>query len=639
MMLYLALMISNQLLAQKDSSAEHVLDEIIVTANKQEQKQSTTGKVITIIDKNQLAKSGGKNLPQVLNEIVGVTINGANNNIGTNQTVYMRGAASGRTLILLDGIAVNDPSTINSEFDLNFISLSDVERIEVCKGAQSTIYGSDAIGGVINIITLQKDVHKTFNVKAGITAGSFNTYKNNVQIFGKVKRLNYSIRNSYIRSSGFSTAFDSSFSNTFDKDGYKGNSTRANAMFAVNNKLTVKVFGMQTKYTSSIDDGMFKDDKQQFIKNRILQLGGGFQYKHHKITITGNYQFAETKRNYKRDSTDQLVFNYFLRNKYFAQTQFFELYANIYITPTVSLLQGIEYRQINMRNNYLSVSEYGPYTNQFNDTTTFHTSIYSSLLLNSKKRFATDLGVRYNYQGKLGKYFTFSINPSYKINEQTRVFASVASGFKAPSLYQLFDGYSGNSNLQPEKSTTAELGASNKTTKVSNRLVVFYRSLKDGIDYDYVNSKYFNFFQQKVLGMEIENSVKINDRFELNTNLCLLSIKDSTQSRVSFIDTTFNYGLKRPNLTANASVNYRQNKFFSSISFKYAGSRFDVGGYGIADIKLPGYLLVNAYAEYMFNIKTKLFVDVQNLTNQRFFDLRGFNSLPLAANAGINISL
>ena len=77
----------------------------------------------------------------------------------------MRGASSGRTLILLDGIPVSDPSMINNEFDLNLFSINDIERIEICKGAQSTLYGSDAIAGVINIITVKKDVNKPFNVK------------------------------------------------------------------------------------------------------------------------------------------------------------------------------------------------------------------------------------------------------------------------------------------------------------------------------------------------------------------------------------------------------------------------------------------------------------------------------------------
>ncbi|MDQ6814852.1 MAG: TonB-dependent receptor plug domain-containing protein, partial [Bacteroidota bacterium] len=126
--------------AQSDTLSGNRLDEVVVTANKFPQKQSTTGKVISVITKEQIEKSSGRTVGQLLNEQAGITINGALNNLGTNQTVYMRGAASGRTLILVDGIPVNDPTLITNDFDLNLFSLNDVERIEIARGAQSTLY-------------------------------------------------------------------------------------------------------------------------------------------------------------------------------------------------------------------------------------------------------------------------------------------------------------------------------------------------------------------------------------------------------------------------------------------------------------------------------------------------------------------
>src|SRR5258705_9173746 len=139
-------------IAQTDTSSK-AMEPVIITANKLPQKQRTTGKVITLISKEEIEKSAGKSLAQLLNEQAGITINGALNNQGTNQSLFMRGASSGRTLILLDGIPIYDPSVINNEFDLNLISLANVECIEICRGAQSTIYGSDAVAGIVNIIT------------------------------------------------------------------------------------------------------------------------------------------------------------------------------------------------------------------------------------------------------------------------------------------------------------------------------------------------------------------------------------------------------------------------------------------------------------------------------------------------------
>lgn len=116
-----------------DSTKTAVLDEVTVTANKIQQKQSQTGKVVTIINKAQIEKSQGKTLGQLLNEQAGLTINGALNNLGTNQGVYMRGANIGRTLVLVDGVPAYDPSFINGETDLNFFSIANIERIEIAR--------------------------------------------------------------------------------------------------------------------------------------------------------------------------------------------------------------------------------------------------------------------------------------------------------------------------------------------------------------------------------------------------------------------------------------------------------------------------------------------------------------------------
>lgn len=636
-MFLLSLFTSIQLMSQKDSLQSHALDEVIVTANKQEQKQSTTGKVITVISKEQLEKSNGKTLTQILNEATGITINGAYNNIGTNQSVFMRGAATGRTLILLDGIPVNDPSQITNEFDLNLFSINEVERIEICKGAQSTIYGSDAIAGVINIITVKQQIQKSFNGKTSFSAGKFNTYKGNLQFYGKIKKLTYTVRSAFLHTDGFSSAHDSTGIKQFDKDSYKGYWNSAAIQYKISEQLNIKAFGMYSAYKAGIDDGIFKDDRYFFIHNNLLNTGGGFQYKTHGISITGNYQFSEMNRNYERDSLDKLVSSYFLRNNYFGKTQFAELYANIPINKNIGLLQGFEYRYSNMNNHYFSVSKYGPYEAGFADTNTNQLSAYSSVLINTKKGFATDLGMRINRHSKYGTNTTFTFNPSYRASDHVRIFGSVASGFKAPSLYQLFDQFSGRPELKPEKSITVEMGYANKCKIFSDRLVVFYRDIKHGIDYDFVRGQYFNFTKQTAIGIEYEANVRVNDRLSVTGNFNWISIYDSTQSRINFKDTGYAYGLRRPGINTNLSVQYQQNHLYFSVSGKYVSSRYDIGGYKKADVNLQGYFILNANGSYQLNKQLRFFIDAQNITGKTFFDLRGFNSIPSIFNAGCTI--
>ena len=135
-----AVFFSSQSFAQQDSTT---MDEVVVTATKTALKQSQTGKVVTVINQAMLQSNAGKTLTEILNYQAGIFVNGASSNLGSNQDYYLRGASTGNTLILLDGIPVADPSYISSYFDLNNISPSQVERIEILKGAQSTLWGSE----------------------------------------------------------------------------------------------------------------------------------------------------------------------------------------------------------------------------------------------------------------------------------------------------------------------------------------------------------------------------------------------------------------------------------------------------------------------------------------------------------------
>ena len=185
-----AVLISSQLYAQQDSTKN--LDEVVITATKFPIKQSLTGKVVTVIDQQQLQRNTGKSLTEVLNTQAGIIVNGSSNVLGTNQDVYVCGAAAGKTLVLLDGVPVYDASGISGAYDLNLISVDQVERVEILKGSQSTLYGSDAIAAVINIIS-KKGGAKKINATANLAAGSYNTFKAAVGLNGTVKNTSYNI--------------------------------------------------------------------------------------------------------------------------------------------------------------------------------------------------------------------------------------------------------------------------------------------------------------------------------------------------------------------------------------------------------------------------------------------------------------
>ncbi|HAN37811.1 MAG TPA: hypothetical protein DCQ29_02830 [Chitinophagaceae bacterium] len=638
MLTTVAVMVATHLLAQQKDTATQILEPLIVTANRYEQKQSTTGKVITVIDKATLEKNAGKNLGQLLTEQAGIVVAGAYNAPGSVQTIFTRGANAGRTLILIDGIPVTDPSNITNDFDINLFSLNDIEQIEVCRGAQSTLYGSDAIAGVINIITTKNNVRKPVNVKTTLSYGSLNTLRSSTQLFGKVGKLQYNVRYAHIGTNGFTSAYDSTAAKGFDDDGYNGNVISGTLQYAATKQLHIRSFIQSSNYIADIDAGAFNDEKDFIIRNRMLNAGSGFTFKNDMITLTGNFQYTRIQRNYTNDSIDRPGFTKYMTNDYNGDSKFAELYAAIQLGSGFTLVQGGDFRYNNMNNQYRSLSSFGPFNTDFKDTSLSQTSVYASLNYASKnQKLFVEIGGRLNVHSRYGNNNTYTFNPSYAFHKYWRVFGSVSTGFKSPSIFQLYDGFSGNRNLAAEESTNYELGVAYRKQNTSIRTVYFNRIIDNGIDYNYISNKYFNFITQKVQGVEVEANIALTGKWSINANYTYLDAKETTQNRASLRDTIqYSYLLRRPKHSVNASINYTPISTLQfSVEVRYVSSRFDVGGFRRADVALSDYTLFSAYASYTINEHVKVFADVQNMFGQKFFDIRGFAAMPRLAQIGI----
>ena len=624
-----------------DTTATTVLDEVIVTANKLPQKQSATGKVVSVITREQLERSTGRTLPQLLNEQAGITINGASNAIGNNQTLYMRGAPSGRAVILLDGIPVSDPSYIQNDFDINLLSLNNIERIEISRGAQSTLYGSDAIAGVINIITLKTDISKPVHLKATVAAGNYGTFRGNTQLYGRLGKFTYTTRYAKLLTNGFSSAYDSTGKGRFENDGYHGDMTNTLLQFRASEHWNLKTYFSYSNYKTDLDNSLFTDERDYTGRSKILMTGAGVYYKKENLTITANYQFSTNRRSYLNDSIHIAGFSSFVQDDYNGSTQFLEVFSSIKLSTLFTLLQGADYRQNKMDSRYLSLSSFGPYNDSFPRQQQSQSSLYASLLLHTPgDRLNIEAGGRLNVHSTYGSNHTFTFNPSYKIGDQLRVFGSIATGFKAPTLYQLYSFTYGDKTLRPERSTSYEAGLQHRHKNISTRLVYFHRNINDGIDFDNANLKYLNFTTQRVNGVELETSIGFGTALRLAGNYTYLHAMEEAQSRITFRDTTYKHLLRRPRHQANLTATYSfKNGISFSVSGRYTGKRYDAGGFMSNDVLLNDYVVLNAYAEWKIRQTFTFFVDAQNITNTRFFDIRGYNSIPVLVNAGVTVHL
>jgi vitamin B12 transporter len=633
LMLLTLLFSAKMVSAQQDTTT---LDEVVVTANKMAQKQSTTGKVVTVITKSDLEKLGNKNLATLLQEQVGVTVNGSSNNAGSVQTIFTRGASGGRTLVLLDGIPVNDPSFINNDLDLNLFATNSIERIEICRGAQSTLYGSDAIAGVINIITTSKDISRPLQINASTLLGSFGTQKNNLQIAGKKNKWSYSGRLAHTNSKGFSAAIDTTGKNNFDADLYKGLALHGQINYAATEHFSVKAFSMYNKYKAGVDAGVFRDDRDFTIQNSSLLVGTGFVYKKNNFQITGTYQHNTLDRHFLNDSTHKTS-NWFEKNDYAAASDYAEIYTSVKLSDRLTALMGLDYRKGSYNQNYLSVSGWGPYN--FNDPTRFaeQSALYGSLLYTSlDKKLTFELGGRANKHSVYGNNQTFTLNPSFAISANTRLFASVSSGFKAPSLYQI----SINDKLDPEKATSYEAGFSYQNKTLQTRLVYFNRQTANGIDYNYINYQYFNYVKQAVNGIEFEIRKSFTQQISAFANYTFLAGKETTQNRITNKDTiTYDYLLRRPAHQLNMGISAQVNsKLRLEITGRYVSKRYDVVGYAAPDMLLKSYATLAANAGYQLNKHWRFTADIQNFTNTKYYEVYGFTTMPLNASFGAMFS-
>lgn len=644
-----ALFISSQLFAQQDTSSS-TLNGVIITANKFPKRQNETGKVVTVIGKEILEKSSGKTVAELLNQQAGIIVVGAQNNLGTNQDVYVRGAALGKTLILIDGIPAYDPSTISTPFDLNNISIDNVERIEIVKGAQSTLYGSDAVAGVINIIT-KKGGNKPVNLYSTLSGGSYGTYKGAIGIDGSIKSSEYNFHYTHINSKGFSAAYDSTGTNNFDRDAFKQDVINGSFGSALSSKIKLRFYGQYSKYKTDLDAGAFTDDRDYTVTTTNYLAGVSNTINYTKGTVYINYNYNVTRRNYLDDSISVPAFAFakYSRQKYTGRSHFAEVYTIYKAGSHIDILTGADYRFQNTDQYYFSISSYGPYESKLgaDSTKSSQSSIFASLMLKNLNGFFLESGGRYNHHSDYGNNFTYSFNPSYLIKTHVKLFANLASGFKAPSLYQIYSTGK-KTELKPEKSISIEGGAQIIATKnFWARGVYFYNDIRNGIDYSYVTFNYFNHNIQKDHGLELETGYKKN-KFSVTANYTYVTgqvntakykYDAATYSYVSTGDTSFNNLFRRPKNSLNATVSYMPlDEWYISATTKIVGKRREAV-FGSDPVQLDGYQIFDVYTEYRIKKQLKLFIDLKNITNKKYFDIWGYNSRRFNFMAGININL
>ena len=642
-----AVLISNQLTAQQDSSKN--LNEVFITANKFPNKTSLTGKVLTIISREQLEKSGGKDLSQVLTVQAGIYVNGAGSNPGKDKSVYLRGAKVDHTLITVDGVPLYDPSGIGSNFDIRLLSIDNIERIEILKGSQSTLYGSDAIAGVINIIT-KKENKKVLSGRGMLAYGSYNTLQANAGLGGMSGKVDYDLSYAYYKTTGINEATDTLTGvHETDKDGYDQNSVYAALGFHPVNTVSIRPYIRYSKIKGKIDQGAFTDELDYDYTSDNFQAGLKSEYTSGKSKLNVLYNYNRTNREYIDDSVkSRNGFATYSKGSYKGREHFAEAYIVHPFGKYTTLTAGLDYRNSSTDQSYSSISFYGPYTSELGKDSLkqYQLGVYAAVVLNTQKGFNAELGGRYNHHSAYGSNFVFNFNPSYLVNERWKFFVNISSAYKTPTLYQLYSEY-GNKTLTPETAIGAEAGIQffAKENKATARATYFNRSVKDVIafytDPNTYQSMYINQDKQKDHGIELESTVALCKTFSLKLFYTWTDGNVTTKNNGK--DTTYFNLIRRPKSSFGLSLGGNINKrIFVSTGVNVTGKRTDItydAFFNQVEISLKSYTLWNVYGQYTFlKNKLKLFADLHNITDTKYTEVYGFNTMGFNASAGVRFN-
>ncbi|MDB5196074.1 MAG: hypothetical protein JWP88_444 [Flaviaesturariibacter sp.] len=638
-----ALIISSPAFAQTDSSK--TLNEVVISANKYPNKTAATGKVVSVINRQDIERAGSRDLSQLINEQGGLYINGANSNPGKDKSIYLRGARVEHTLITIDGVPVYDATGIGSNFDIRQVPIESVERIEVLKGSQSTLYGSDAIAGVVNIIT-RKGGAKPVGGNALLSYGSYRTIRAAAGLNGKSGLLDYNVGYNYFSTNGISEAQQPAGSpKIFDKDGSEQHGVQANFGMQATSNLRIAPYVRYSEVAGELDADALTDDPDFNYTNKNLQAGVRNELRIGAGKLSLLYNLTNTRRNYLDDSIGGSSFS---SNNYRSNEHYAEAFV-LYPFGDLKLTAGADYRSSSLdlatyysSFGFVSDSKLGKDSTEQNQL-----GVYAALNYSGLKNFNIEGGGRFNNHSKYGSNFAFNFNPSYLINGRWKVFSNASSGYRTPSLYQLYSIY-GNQDLKPEVSLNLEGGIQffAKDEKAYIRATYFHREVKDLMvfffDPNTFQSQYINRDKQKDHGIELDGKMTLNDKINIKAFYSYVNGEIITKKGTK--DTTYFNLYRRPKQSLAVTIGSQVCKaFYVSAQLNSVGKSYDLTfpppTYAQKEVLLKSYVLINLYTEYAIaKSGLKFFADLRNVTGEGYHEVYGYNTPGVNAYGGLRFN-
>ena len=618
-------LVNTNFFAQAQNEQVEKLDEIVVTATKFNLKKENSGKVITKITQKQLKNNAGKTVIEILNTVAGIDVRGVNANASEPRSINIRGGRSRQVLVLIDGVPVTDQSAINQEFDLRLLAVSQIESIEILKGASSTLYGSGAATAVINIV-LKSASEDSISGSFETSLGTNNTAKtsesnlsdrnHNLNLNGTLGSFNYLGAFSITGVDGMSSSKSNSTS-IFENDPYYSKNGLFKLGYKINEKLSIDTFLNYDEFDYDFDAGAFSDSDVNAGNQEQLRVGIKPKYKYNNAEVYVLASVNVIERNFKQFNS----FSNTLDAYQFKGRSLYLDFAHKYeFSSKFQLITGLNYQE---HSNHSTT----PFATIDKEIANFNTiDPYASFVYISEQGLSLNFGGRYNIHNVYGNEFVYDGNAAYnfhiKNDNSIKVFASYSTAFIAPSLYQLYDGFSGNINLNPESNKTIEAGFEYRFKDwFSLDAVYFKRTETDAIVYDNLTYKYQN-------GSSDANGFEVNSKISPSNILTLIT--SYTHVNKNELE-DFNDYIPKHKLVSTLEVEPFKNSFFS-LTYRNVGDRtiFDrYGSFGTAgsDVILPKYQVIDFMTNYKLLEDTITFFGaITNVLDEDYDDILGFST-------------
>jgi vitamin B12 transporter len=607
---------------QTDSTKVEQLDEVVVTDSRFKLKRENSGKVITQITQEELQHLQGKSIVEIINSTVGIEINGTKSSSGQNLAYYIRGGRNRQVSVLIDGIAVTDPSQIANDYDLRLLNANQVESIEILKGASSVLYGSGAATAVINIKLKEasgNNISASFSSVLGTNKSqddeglSVNDFRNNVLVNGTLNKFNYL--------ASFGNQFTdglSAITTGTEKDIYNAIHGNLKLGFKASNNFKIRSYLSFDKFKANFDDSFSGVDTDDLLTTNQYRVGISSEYKYNNGSITLNAAYNNVERDIESSFPTQFNSESFigdLFNRYNFNDSFYTvLGVNVQKNEMESF--SIPFGASNLEQSI------NPDDAKFSNIDPYINAVYVS-----GSGLNVNAGARLNNHSEYGSHLVYSINPSYRKDFDfgyLKGLVSYSTAYITPSLYQLFEPTYGNADLQPEENSTIEVGVEvNIKDKATISLVYFNRNETNFIDFVDLGSfvfKYSNVNEDfTASGFEFIANYKLSKKLQLNANATYTKVDEDLDLRI-------------PELKINGRLDYNVcESTFLSLAYQFNDNRTDSvynsTTFTNDDITLKSYSILDFYVSHnVIKNKLKLFANVTNILNEEYEELYNFST-------------